>query len=66
MSEISRLKFININTYEFGQPAILASKHAVNSVKKGRLQEQHRSLWVIHQPVLDESGKSYMIVFFTP
>ena len=42
MSEISRLKFIKINAYEFGQPAILASKRAVNSVKKGRLQEQHR------------------------
>ena len=24
MSEISRLKFININAYEFGQPVILA------------------------------------------
>ena len=27
MSEISRLNFININAYKFGQPAILASKH---------------------------------------
>ena len=41
MSEISRLNFINIFAYEFGQPAILASKRAVNSVKRGRLQEQH-------------------------
>ena len=41
MSEISRLKFININAYEFGQPAILASKRAVSSVKRDRLQEQH-------------------------
>ena len=31
MSEISRLNFININAYEFGQPTILASKHAVNT-----------------------------------
>ena len=43
MSEISRLNFININAYEFGQPAILASKRAVNRVKRGRLQEQHLS-----------------------
>ena len=35
MSEISRLNFININASEFGQPAILASKRAVNSVKRG-------------------------------
>ena len=34
MSEISRLNFININAYEFGQPVILASKRAVNSVKR--------------------------------
>ena len=27
LSEISRLNFININAYKFGQPAILASKH---------------------------------------
>ena len=43
MSEISRLNFINIYAYEFGQPAILASKRTVNSVKRGRLQEQHLS-----------------------
>ena len=44
MSEISRLNFINIYAYEFGQPAILASaKRAVNSVKRGRVQEQHLS-----------------------
>ena len=30
LSEISRLNFININAYKFGQPAILA-----NSVKRG-------------------------------
>ena len=34
---------MNINAYEFGEPAILASKRAVNSVKMGRLQEQHWS-----------------------
>ena len=27
LSEISRLHFIDINAYKFGQPAILASKH---------------------------------------
>ena len=26
-SEISRVNFINLNAYKFGQPAILASKH---------------------------------------
>ena len=27
LSEISRVNFINLNAYKFGQPAILASKH---------------------------------------
>ena len=37
----SALNFRNISAYEFGEPAILASKRAVNSVKMGRLQEQY-------------------------
>ena len=29
MSEISRLNFININAYKFGQPAVLVWKHCL-------------------------------------
>ena len=43
MSEISRLNFMNINAYKFGQPATLASKYCspLNSVKMSGLPEHH-------------------------
>ena len=54
---------MNINAYEFGEPAILASKRAVNSVKMGRLQVKRA--WYRAGPNSSDLESTNQVIFKT-